>query len=574
MNRDFFAGVDPEDAFLDSSNLPGFDTHAAEGKLIQALSPKEVYSVGIIFIFIILLFIYQLFTLQILNGGKYLQLSENNGLAKSIIFAERGIILDRTGIELAWNEPAEEALVDTIGNKLLGTYSLRKYTHIPGSAHLLGFVSYPEVDKSGNWWRTDFIPGGGVEYSFNTLLSGINGNKLIEVDALGEVLSSGSVLLPKNGGILELSIDESINTELYKAIKDGVTKAGFKGGAGVLMDVTTGEVLAITSYPEYDPNILTDGSNRESIVNYNNDSGKPFLNRAVQGTYTPGSIIKPFVGAAALEEGIITEHTKILSTGVLKVPNKYNPGQFSTFRDWRTGLGWLDIRDAIKMSSSIFFYIIGGGHREQEGLGISKISLWADRFGLGKLTGIKLPGEKKGLVPTPEWKKETFGNDSEWNLGNTYHSAIGQYGWLVTPIQAVQYISSVANGGTLHSPTLVKGKVGRQTTVPINDENLQIIREGMRKGAHSGTAQALNVAGITIAAKTGTAQLGTRNQYMNSWVVGFWPYDNPKYAFAVVLEKAKADTLQGAAPAMRPFFEWLVVNHANDYVNGVYPTTK
>ncbi len=559
MNKDFFAGVDPEDAFLDSSNLPGFNKSAIEGRLVRALSSREVYTIGIIFTAILILFVYQLFNLQIIDTEKYADLSQNNHLMRPMIFAERGVIIDRLGRELVWNEPS------------LDSYSLRKYTTKQGLAHLLGFISYPEVDKAGNWWRREFVAGGGVELSLDNILKGKNGSRLIEVDALQNIVSAGASVPAVNGGTVTLSIDAEVNQQLYNAIANGTQIAGFTGGAGVIIDVQSGDIIAITSYPEYDPNILTDGTDRETIARYSSSAGKPFLNRAVQGTYTPGSIIKPYIASVALQEGIISEHKKILSTGILKIPNPYYPGKYSTFRDWSTKLGWLNMRDAIKMSSSIYFYIIGGGFENQKGLGINKISTWAERFGFGNKTNINLPGEKAGVVPTPIWKKETFGEEAEWNLGNTYHSAIGQYGWLVTPIQAVVYIASVANGGMLHTPSLLVNTPNEYRRVPIDDKNLQVVREGMRRGAHSGTAQALNISGIEVAAKTGTAQIGAHNEYMNSWVVGFWPYENPKFAFAVVLEKAPAETMRGAAPAMRPFFEWLVTEHKSDYVIGKYP---
>jgi penicillin-binding protein 2 len=294
------------------------------------------------------------------------------------------------------------------------------------------------------------------------------------------------------------------------------------------------------------------------------------------------------MGASALQEGIITEHTKILSTGVLRVPNPYHPGQYTTFKDWRTGLGYLDIRNAIRMSSSIFFYIIGGGHDGQPGLGISRIVKWANEFQFGQKTNIALQGEQSGVVPTPRWKKRIFGEDTQWTLGNTYHASIGQYGWLVTPIQAVKYIASIANGGKLYHPILTKQPRPQKPihVVKISEKNFEIIREGMRNGARSGTAQALNIQDIHIAAKTGTAQLGRHNEFMNSWVVGYWPFDystngtlskhnrktmEPQFAFAVVLEKGPAGTMFGAAPSMRPFFEWLVREHGDDYVLGKYP---
>jgi penicillin-binding protein 2 len=572
MNKDFFAGMDPEDAFLDSSNIPGYNTQASEGKIVKHLSTKEIYTIGIVFMMIILVFILQLFNLQIIQGDKFYDLSTKNRLIRPILFAERGVIVDRFDKELAWNEPLQTNTTPI--SNIRETYSLRKYADIPGISHLIGYLSYPMKDRAGNWWRVDFIAGGGVEKSFDNLLKGKNGNKLIEIDAKRELISTGTIIPPVDGSTLHLSIDAELVEHLYDSISKGADVSHFTGGAGVIMDVSSGDIIAITSYPEYDSNTLTNGTDRHAIAKYSMSDNKPFLNRAVQGTYTPGSIIKPYIGLVALQEGIISPHKKLLSTGVLKIPNPYYPGKFSTFRDWSTKLGWLDMRHAIKMSSSIYFYIIGGGFEEQEGLGIERISKWAKLFGFGNKTGIRLPGEKSGVIPTPKWKKETFGEGMEWNLGNTYHSAIGQYGWLVTPIQAVTYITSIANGGKLYTPKLNLNGKSKFIKIPIDKNKLQVIHDGMRMGAKSGTAQALNINGIKIAAKTGTAQLGKHNEYMNSWVVGFWPYENPRFAFAVVLEKAPANTLRGAAPSIRPFFEWIASEHGEDYAIGKYPDKK
>ncbi len=575
MRKPFFDGVNPEDAFLDSSNLPGFDHGAAEGRLVRILTQKEIYIAGILFMIVMFVFIAKLFTLQVINSNTYKQLSENNRLIKPVLFAQRGVITDRFGEELAWNIPQQS---EKYMKTNMAIYSLRKYTDKSGFSHLLGFVKYPETDSKGNWWRTEFVGSGGVEQSFNDYLSGENGYRLIEVDALRNIISSGAIKEPQNGDNLKLSIDAELNEHLHNAIKEGVEIAGFSGGGGIIMDIHTGEIISITSYPEFNLNEMISDSNHQAIVEYNTDSRKPFLNRTVQGVYTPGSIVKPFIGAIALEEGIITESSKILSNGVLKVPNPYYPGKFTLFRDWRAGLGLLNIKEAIQMSSNIFFYVIGGGFENMQGLGIKKIEKWAHKFGFGQKTGVELPGEQKGLVPNPEWKKQVFGENAKWNLGNTYHSAIGQYGWLVTPVQIVRYIASIANGGKLIEPTVKKRDINKDNikfkTIDINEKNLNIIKEGMRMAATSGTARALNIDGIQIAAKTGTAQIGKNNEYMNSWVVGFWPYEQPRFAFAVVLEKAKAGTLRGAAPTMRGFFEWLAKNHANDYAKGLYPNAN
>jgi penicillin-binding protein 2 len=226
------------------------------------------------------------------------------------------------------------------------------------------------------------------------------------------------------------------------------------------------------------------------------------------------------------------------------------------------------MRRAIAVSSDVYFYTIGGGFESQKGLGIAKLDEYARSFGLGALAGIPLLGEAAGVIPTPEWKAEVFGEDEPWRLGDTYITAIGQFGFQITPLQAARYAAAIANGGNLMEPQLVKDTSPAFSRVGISDEHLQVVREGMRASvADGGTAAALNMGGISISGKTGTAEIGDRKQFMNSWVIGFWPSDNPRYAFATVLERAPAGTLSGASPAMAGFFEWLTVSKP-EYVDG------
>jgi penicillin-binding protein 2 len=328
------------------------------------------------------------------------------------------------------------------------------------------------------------------------------------------------------------------------------------------MDVHTGELLAITSFPEYSSQAFSDGDSG-AIRAASGDKLTPMLNRAVAGLYAPGSIVKPIFAAAALNEGIISPDKQILSTGAITIPNPYNPDQPSVFRDW-TVHGLVDMRTAIAVSSDEYFYTIGGGYGGQRGLGIAKIDEYARRFGLGTTTGIILGGERGGTIPTPAWKEAVFNGDP-WRLGDTYHTAIGQYGFQITPVQAVRFVAAIANGGTLLTPQLLASSTPETIPLNIPDQYLQIVREGMRMAVTSSrndaTVKALNIAGIQIAAKTGTAQIGAHNEWMNSWSVGFWPADNPRYAYAVVLEHAPAGTNSGAAPGMNPFFYWLIANH-------------
>ena len=293
------------------------------------------------------------------------------------------------------------------------------------------------------------------------------------------------------------------------------------------------------------------------------------LDRAVSGLYAPGSIMKTIFAAAALNEHLISPEKQIDSVGEISIANAYDPTKPTVFHDW-TVHGWIDMRTAIAVSSDEYFYTIGGGYGGQAGLGITKLDDYATRFGIGTTTGIDLEGERVGVIPSPAWKVKAFPDDPTWRLGDTYHSAIGQYGFLITPIQAARYAAALANGGKLYVPHLLASSTPSFISVGIPDTNLQIVREGMRLAVTSNrtdaTVSSLNIPGIEIAAKTGTAQIGTHNQYVNSWSIGFWPASNPKYAFAVVLEQGPASETAGVAPGMTPFFQWLVANHP-EYVN-------
>lgn len=552
--------IAPEDIFLDSSNLPEYNSKQFEGRVERPLSGKAILTVGVLFSLVTLVFSYRAFTLQVVHGDTYATISKENSLDRSLIFATRGLIYDRTHKEVAWNEAQ---IATTSSASTTESYALRKYIAIPGLSHLIGFLQYPKADQKGNWWREDYSGVSGIELSFDERLRGTNGSAVIESDAHGDVQRENIVIPPKNGEDLTLSIDADVQSHLYTILSQHAAKQGFRGGAAVIMNVQTGELLAITSFPEYDHAAFTDGI--VSIVKAaSNDARTPLLNRAVAGLYTPGSIVKPLFAAAALEEGVISPDKQILSTGKLVLPNPYDPENPSIFRDWAVH-GLVDMRTAIAVSSDEYFYQIGGGFGSQKGLGIYKIDEYARLFGLASTTGIELVGEKEGVIPTPEWKAKVFGPDDPWRIGNTYHTAIGQYGFQITPVQAVRYIAAIANGGKLMKPQLLASSSPEYIETGIKPEYLQIVREGMRMAVTSprsdATVKSLYLSGIQIAGKTGTAQLGYRNESMNSWAVGFWPADNPKYAFAVVLEKAPAHTLSGAAPGMQPFFRWLIEEH-------------
>lgn len=552
--------IAPDEIFLDSSNLPGHDRGRFEGRVERPVGTRSVVGVAIFFLCILGGYSARAYVLQVRDGAQYAQVSRENSLERSVIFATRGLIFDRAGKELAWNESATSSLSSATSS--LG-FPLRRYADLPGLAHVLGFIQYPKADAKGAWWRETYSGIAGVELSYDDVLGGTNGSRLIETDAHRKVERENIVVPPVAGGDLRLSIDADVQSKLYEIMSQHAARNGFQGGAGVIMDVRTGEVLAITSFPEYDNAAFTDGD-RAIVTAQSNDARTPLIDRAVSGLYTPGSIVKPIFAIAALNEGIISPDTQIQSVGQLTLPNPYDPSNPSIFRDW-TVHGWVDMRTAIAVSSDEYFYTIGGGYGGQQGLGISRIDRYARIFGIGTVTGIRLENEKEGVIPTPEWKERIFGADDPWRIGNTYHTSIGQYGFQITPLQAVRFTAAIANGGMLLVPQLIASSTPISTSVGISDEYIRIAREGMRMAVTSdrrdATVKSLNMSRVEIAAKTGTAELGTKNQWMNSWSVGFWPASNPRYAYAVVLERAPAGTMSGASPGMRPFFEWLAQAH-------------
>jgi penicillin-binding protein 2 len=566
--------ISPDEIFLDSSNIPDFDEKAFEGRVERPLAHRAIYAVGFVFTLVAILFSYKAFSLQIVHGDTYADISLNNTLSRDVIFATRGIVYDRTGAPVAWNEAAidiassSDQLHASSSGEMLSTkegetFALRTYTKLPGLSHVLGFVQYPKADVRGDWWREDFTGVSGLELAYDDTLRGKNGSRMIESDALGNVERENIVAPAVHGTDIMLSIDAAVQSKLHTILAAHAQKMGFKGGAAVIMDVQTGELLAITSFPEYDNQAFTDG-HVEKVREASRDSRAPMLNRAVGGLYTPGSIVKPVFAIAALNEKIISPEKEILSTGQLVLPNPFNPDQPSIFRDW-TVHGWVDMRTAIAVSSDEYFYVVGGGFQGQRGLGIAKIDEYAKLFGLEERTGIDLKGEVEGIIPTPEWKVRVFGEDDPWRIGNTYHTSIGQFGFQITPLQAVRFTAAIANNGKLLKPQLIASSSPEYRTLDIPKEYFDIAHEGMRMAVISdrrdATVKSLNIPGISIAAKTGTAELGYRNEFMNSWSVGYWPADNPRFAYAVVLEKAPAGTMSGASPGLQPFFYWLMAEH-------------
>jgi penicillin-binding protein 2 len=442
-------------------------------------------------------------------------------------------------VKLAWN----------ISDKNPFEVSKRSYTTLSGFSHILGYIRYPSKDKNGFYFRKDYEGIEGIEGVYNGLLQGVSGTKILEIDALGKIQSESTVNLPWNGENIDLSIDSRIQTKLYELIASLANSSGFTGGTGALMDVNTGEIIAMTSFPEHNSQAMTDGD-KKLITKFNSDSRKPFLDRFVSGLYTPGSVVKPMMAIAALSEKVIAPEKEIISTGSISLPNPYDATKKSVFNDWKAH-GATDMRRAIAVSSDVYFYEIGGGFENQKGLGIANIEKYMNMFGFG-------------IPETKTFFAKAFPGD-QWRIGDTYFTAIGQYGWQATPLQILKATASVANSGIMIEPRITVASSTIESLMsrplPIPKEYFKVAQEGMREGVvEGGTSSGLNVGYVEVASKTGTAELGSKKQFVNSLVVGFFPYKHPRYAFTIVMEKGPVKNTIGGVFIMRELLDWMNIN--------------
>lgn len=556
LRRSSIPGADsiyPDEIFLDSKNLPQFETERFEGVLEKPISTKTFFFVAALYALLLAVFAGRAFGLQVISGEGYRERSEQNSLKHILIPAERGLIYDRNAVELAWNTSAG-----------------RIYIEKPGFGHLLGFIGHPteEEEQLGSLHPDTLLGKEGVERRYERELGGRNGIQIAETDVSGSLVSENLLVTPKAGTPMTLSIDSDVQAKFYEVIRSLALDRGFSGGSGVIMDTDTGEILALTNFPEYDSTTLSRGEDTEAIEEYRLDLRKPFLNRAVQGLYTPGSIFKPFVAIGALDQGVIKPETEILANGFLSLPNPFDPEHPSIFRDWKVH-GLVDMRNALAYSSNVYFFEVGGGFGTQKGIGIKNIERYARRFGFGEPAGLGFLGEPAGVIPSPEWKNKVTPGEP-WRVGDTYNTSIGQYGFQVTPLQVVRAIAAIAENGRLVQPTVLLGggtKVNaddKSVSIDVPSEFFEVVQEGMRRSALYGTAAGLNVETVEIAAKTGTAEIDPGKRYVNSWVTGFFPYENPRYAFVVVMERGPRDNYIGGVFAARQLFDWMGV-YASEY---------
>lgn len=554
-------------------------------------STKNFLLIFILFL-VVGLFVVRLVYLEILQGANYRKLSDSNRIRSQVIYAPRGIITDRYGVPLVLNIPGFRQIVKdpkdkshekiifltkeqgisqlAKGGNNIAVDSLREYPFGEEFAHVLGYIgqinpAQLKEKKYTGYLVNDLVGKTGIEEEYESLLKGINGEKLIEVDAKGrEVRALGQTdSIP--GHDIKLTIDARIQKVVYSAAKN------IKRGA-VIVSKPDGEILAMVSKPSFDPNLFTQNSsyNTSSQSAYKNvtsiifdSENQPLLNRVIGGVYPPGSTFKLVVASAGLSSRLIDGNYHIVDTGVLKV------GNFS-FANWfytdygRTESGDVNVVKALARSNDIFFYKLA------ELIGVDKLSSFASKFGLGKILGIDLPGEEAGTLPTIEWKKKHMHED--WYLGDTYHYGIGQGFLLTTPLQVNSWTDVIANGGTLYEPRLLKnqevtlpaGRQGIKNQGLLDAKTVSLIREGMIESCSPGgvawplfqfrihnselridgrnffkvASDSADTRQISIACKTGTAENGGTEALPHAWITLFAPAYNPQIVITVLSESS------------------------------------
>ena len=430
---------------------------------------------------------------------------------------------------------------------------LRSYVYKDFASHILGYVG--EVSKGelmaskfGRYEQGDMIGKNGLEKIYESNLKGKKGFKEIEVDASGRELKTLRKLSPKAGNSLVLTLDSRVQNRLEKLMDEVSGKSPVEGSV-VVMKVQSGEIIAMVSKPSFDPNFFATGVSRKKWNNLVRDEKNPLQNRAVNGQYPPASTYKLVTAYAALSEKVVEPESTIFCPGYFRLGKR-------NYRCWKKrGHGKMNLHDALVQSCDVYFYTLG--HR----LGIDNLAKYANRLGLGELTGIELQGEKPGLVPSRQWKKR-FKNEP-WFPGETISASIGQGYNLVTPLQSVRMISTIANGGILIRPYLVKkiedsdGKLIQEffpvvnRNIGIDSEVLKHLKEGLRGVVHEahGTGHRARLKNVTVSGKTGTAQVvGMKAGEIDpeeeipysfrdhAWFVAFAPYEKPEVAVSVIIE--------------------------------------
>lgn len=450
--------------------------------------------------------------------------------------------------------------------------TVREYKDGQFFSHVIGYtgmVTEEELEENPEIYSNiDQIGRAGIEKTYEDVLKRNAGKIRIERDAIGNQIKKEVVSLPESGRSLRLWLDSDLQKKISEELKKTMESVNAKSAVGIAINPKTGGVLAMVSLPEFDNNLFSQKTDPEALKSLLVDKGQPLLNRVVSGKYASGSTIKPFEASAALEENLISPDKLIDDKGYIFVKSKYNPSVVYKY----TGIvphGLVDMRKALAVSSNIYFYTIGGGYESQKGLGPSNIEKYLSLFGWSDKTGIDIPNEAKGFIPTIEWKKNV--KKEGWWDGDTYNLSIGQGDLGVTPIEVANAFASIANGGKLYSPKIVKEMIDNENNKTqeiqpeiirenfIDSKNLQVVKEGMRlavtaEDTPQASCKQLNSLPVEVACKTGTAQTSYQDHYHN-WITIFAPYDDPEIVITLMVENV-SQHMAIVIPTMNEILKW------------------
>jgi len=631
--KGFKREIEPQEVLLDKLAQKKEKEVGVSGKKLEVLLSNRILKVFLIFFFCLLsLFFIKTFQLQIVEGKKYAQLAEKNKFKIYQTQAERGIIYDKFGNQLVWNnvsydlavdsrqlpkdEKAKQENINTVAGILKITSEeieskiknskdyqtvvfenldhqnlvileakiedlagfqivrnwVRDYKLGPAFSHLIGYngkIQGEELQVNPDQYSVfDWVGRSGLEKSYEEALRKNSGKVRVERDVYGNVLSEELISLPESGKSLVLWTDAALQKKIYQEVKKAMEERNGKSAVAIAMDPKTGGILALVSLPDFDNNLFQNSTNAQALKAILESPEKPLYNRAIAGLFPTGSTIKPLIASAALQEKIISPDKTIYDSGQITIVNQYNPGITYAYKDLKAH-GTVDMRKALAVSCNVYFYTIGGGYKDQAGLGPTLIKKYLNLFGWGEKTQIDLPGEKEGFVPSPEWKKEA--KKEGWKDGDTYHMSIGQGDLSISPLEVVTAFAAIANNGKLLKPQVVQkiisGTFSNQEKVEeispeiirenfIDPANLQVVREGMRQAVTSpeGSSYFLSTLSVKAASKTGTAEIG-KPGYYDKWITVFAPYDDPQIVLTIMVEGVKGYQTT-VLPAARNILSW------------------
>jgi penicillin-binding protein 2 len=511
----------------------------------------------------------RVFELQVIKGAYYQNLADGNRVRRVAITAPRGNIYSNEGKVLVGNKTIKKMLSfkPDVGFEILDIWGdedgeivdfpVRDYKLGENFSHVSGYVGEISSNELGKvnplcpekraFKMGDLIGRSGLESFYNCLLTGVDGEELVEVDSFGNKIRTLGIRKPIAGEDLVTNINYEIQAQILALME------GKKGS--ILVSDTQGRIKAMASSPSFDPNAFVSKENTK-IENYLKSEDLPMLNRNISGTFQPGSIYKPIISTALLEEGVVNSEYLYNDQGYIEIKTLYGDFRYRNwyFTQYGGVEGNIDITRALSRSTDTFFYETGGK------LGIDKIVEWSGKFGLGSKTGIDLPGEIQGLIPTPEWKERVKGE--RWFLGNTYHLSIGQGDMLVTPIEIHNALAAIASDGVLCEPRIAGD--GVCSKLNISKESLDLVREGMLKACQSGgTGYTFFDAPIQVGCKTGTAQTNDPVK-THAWFVFFAPFDNPEVVVTVFVERG-GEGSRDAGPIAREIYDLIF----KDYEDGI-----